>query len=123
MLVFDFGCWVFSEGLEGPEFAAFFDVDRSCVLCGRFFLARVDGSLLDPLFEDADLLLRKLFVGWHLGVLNFMPDDFQKEAVLGVTREDGWTGITALLPAGFGVKQETALGFAGLDGVAFVAVV
>lgn len=106
---------------EGPELAAFFEVDFR----GGFFdlaFTRVGSTHGDPGFEFLDPGVREARFGRHLEVAIGVGDRLNEEGFLWFSRDDGGAGIASGLPAGAGIEVEVGLEFFGICRVALVAI-
>jgi hypothetical protein len=66
--------------------------------------------------------LAALFLGGHGEFGVGIVERFEEQGLVGLTGEDGGTGVSALEPSLAGIEGEAALALAFLGGVAFVAV-
>lgn len=117
--IFDFWNGRGDEWLEGPELAAFFEVDFGS---GGFEVSvtGVGGSHADPGFEFCDRGIGKTVFGRHFEVAIGVGDSLEEEGIFGITGDDGGAGIAAGLPTDAGVEGEVGLALFGVGGMALV---
>ena len=107
--------------LEGPEFAAFFEID-SGVWAFDLTLARIGGTHVDPGFELPDFKFGEARLGRHFQVVICMGDGMDEEGLFRITGDDGGAGISSGFPACAGVEVEVGLELFGIGRVALMTV-
>lgn len=120
---FDLGTLGFGGGrgerLEGPEGDRCLGVGRSRRR-DRRGVARVGGTICDPLAEGFDLGGGELLFGRHFQVAILIADRAEEAGRGGISRDEGGTGVAAGFPASAMVKTEAAfdLLFGAMAGIA-----
>ena len=111
-----------SQGAKRPEFTSLFNRGRHQPDSGtgRLVDSRIDRSPTDPLLESVNGLLGQLSTRRHFDRNIVVAHGSHQQAVAGITRRDGRTGIAALDPPGAGIQTEPTpllLGAMAIDAV------
>ena len=106
--VLDSGRQGIADRLEGPELAAFDEVDAFFQFGGSG-AARVMGTGFDPFFENRDLAGREFCLGRHLELRVDIANRLDEQARLHVAGLNGRTVVSAFDPAGARVEREATL--------------
>ena len=83
--------------------------------------ARINGAIGNPLPEIIDHPGRKVGLWRHLGGQPAAVYRLDQEAVIGLARNDGRTGLASDLPTGPRIEKQATLGLAGFNRVTLVA--
>lgn len=122
--VLDLGTAAFGGGcgerLEGPEGGWCLGFGRSRRR-DRRGVARVGGTIRDPLAEGFDLGGGELLFGGHFQIAILITDRAEEAGGSGVTRDESGAGVAAGFPAGAVIEAEAAFDFV-FGAVAGVAV-